>query len=185
MATSEATRVIGFITHGGNNSPACHPAVGWRGNSSPLFALKEGVCWTWTWTFLMLPSGKPESHRLLIEVTALGDGGCDREETPPLCPWPHCSFSHPVTQIVPTEAALGRTFGKGVRGLKLLVWCRQEDSVGNPKEKEVVEPRKIARIFFGLRHCIHLNNHNQINIENYSKTWATVMCWSWFYMVYL
>lgn len=82
----EATGVIGFITHGGNNSPACHPAVGWRGNSSPLFALKEGVCWTWTWTFLMLPSGKPESHRLLIEVTALGDGGCDREETPPSAP---------------------------------------------------------------------------------------------------
>lgn len=81
MATSEATGGYRFQVKRGCNSPTCRPGEGWWGDSCSQFVPREVMCWAWT--FQMLHSGKPESHQVLKEVTALGNRGCDTEEAPP------------------------------------------------------------------------------------------------------
>lgn len=65
---------------------------------------------------------------------------------------------------------------KALEGLKPFLWCLQEYSLGNPKEKEIVEPRKATRTFFGLRYFIYLSHNNQINIKNYNMTVEAQLC---------
>ena len=174
MATSEATGGYRFQVKCGCHSPTCRPGEGWWGDSCSQFVPREGM--RWAWTFQTLHSGKPESHRVLTEVTALGNRGCDTEETPPSFP------DHTLASLTQSHKSFQQRqlwaghLEKALEGLKPLLWCLQAYSLGNPKEKEIVEPRKATRTFFGLKYFIYLNHNNQINIKDYNMTVEAQLC---------
>lgn len=145
MATSKALGIVyRFQANRGRSSPVCHPYSGMVGKT-----LAQGLLWEKRCVGLgpsRCHNGKLKSYLVLIKVIALGNRGCNTEETPP------SSSDRTLASLTlglpsHTSHALGGHLGKGLERLKPLVWYHQEDSLGNPTWKRGSWAKKSHQTF--------------------------------------
>lgn len=138
MATCKALGIIyRFQVNRGRNSPVCHPYSGIVERTIAQALLWEKGC------VGLGPSrchsGKLKSHFVLIKVIALGNRGCNIEETPP--PSSDHALASPILGLPchtshANEGSSGRTFGRGVREAETIGVVSSRRLFGKPNMKK-------------------------------------------------